>query len=78
LSNSAAGNLAKLLLKWSTKAEPRVTLGLTPEEIAQMIGTSRETVTRLFAKMKKRQIVQAKGSTLVIRDKTGLKALATD
>jgi CRP/FNR family transcriptional regulator len=53
-------------------------LGLTPEEIAQMIGTSRETVTRLFAKMKKRQIVQAKGSTLVIRDKTGLKALATD
>ena len=29
-----------------------------------MIGTSRETVTRLFADLKKRQIVQAKGSTL--------------
>ena len=39
-------------------------LALTHEEIAQMIGTSRETVTRLFADLKKRQIVQAKGSTL--------------
>jgi CRP/FNR family transcriptional regulator, cyclic AMP receptor protein len=83
LSNSA-GKLAKLLLEWSTKngestkAEPRVTLGLTHEEIGQMIGASRETVTRLFAKMKKRQIVQFKGSTLVIRDNAALKALATE
>jgi CRP/FNR family transcriptional regulator len=43
-----------------------------------MIGTSRETVTRLFADLKKRQIVQAKGSTLVIRNKMALKALATN
>src|SRR5579864_7869296 len=55
LSHSAAEKLAKLLLEWSAKngeaakAEPRVKLALTHEEIAQMIGTSRETVTRLFA-----------------------------
>jgi CRP/FNR family transcriptional regulator len=55
-----------------------VKLALTHEEIAQMIGTSRETVTRLFADLKKRQIVQAKGSTLVIRNKMALKALATN
>jgi CRP/FNR family transcriptional regulator len=83
LSHSAAEKLAKLLLEWTSKngegakQEPRIKLALTHEEIAQMIGTSRETVTRLFAEMKKRQIVQAKGSTLVIRNKAALKALAT-
>jgi CRP/FNR family transcriptional regulator len=83
LSHSAAEKLAKLLLEWTVKngegakQEPRIKLALTHEEIAQMIGTSRETVTRLFAEMKKRQIVQAKGSTLVIRNKSALKALAS-
>jgi CRP-like cAMP-binding protein len=43
-----------------------------------MIGTSRETVTRLFADLKKRQIVQAKGSPLVIRNEAALQALATN
>ena len=75
--------LAKLLLEWSSrsgesnKQEPRVRLSLTHEEIAQMIGTSRETVTRLFAELKKRQIVNARGATLVIRNKAALRALAS-
>jgi CRP/FNR family transcriptional regulator, cyclic AMP receptor protein len=83
LSHSAAEKLAKLLLEWSsrsgesTKQEPRVRLSLTHEEIAQMIGTSRETVTRLFAELKKRQIVNARGATLVIRNKAALRALAS-
>jgi len=51
-------------------------LRLTQEEIAQMIGTSRETVTRLFAQMKKRRIVQSKGSTLVIRNTAALHKIA--
>ncbi len=82
LSHSAAEKLAKLLLEWSSKngeaqkQEPRLKLALTHEEIAQMIGTSRETVTRLFADFKKRQIVQTKGSTLLIRDKAALKQIA--
>lgn len=81
LSHSAAEKLAKLLLEWSAKngeavkTEPRFKLALTHEEIAQMIGTSRETVTRLFTDLKKRQIVQAKGSTLLIRNKAVLKAM---
>jgi CRP/FNR family cyclic AMP-dependent transcriptional regulator len=41
-----------------------------------MIGTSRETVTRLFAEMKKRQIVQWKGSTLTIRNIAALREIA--
>ncbi|MGO9402925.1 MAG: Crp/Fnr family transcriptional regulator [Terriglobales bacterium] len=84
LSHSAAEKLAKLLLEWSSKngdggkGEPRLKLRLTHEEIAQMIGTSRETVTRLFAEMKKRQIVQSKGSTLVIRNSAALRDLANN
>jgi CRP/FNR family transcriptional regulator, cyclic AMP receptor protein len=82
LSHSAAEKLAKLLLDWSSrngeaaKLEPRLKLALTHEEIAQMIGTSRETVTRLFAELKRRQIIQAKGSTLLIRNKVVLKSIA--
>lgn len=82
LSQSAAEKLAALLLEWSAKngeaakPAPRLTIRLTHEEIAQMIGTSRETVTRLFAEMKKRQIVQTKGSTLVIRNAAALREIA--
>ncbi len=81
LSHSAAEKLAKLLLEWcskngeAAKQEPRLKIALTHEEIAQMIGTSRETVTRLFADLKKRQIVQSKGSTLIIRNKSALRQL---
>jgi len=82
LSHSAAEKLAKLLLEWSTKngssgkQESRLKVRLTQEEIAQMIGTSRETVTRLFAEMKKCQIIQSKGSTLVIRNPAVLREIA--
>jgi CRP/FNR family transcriptional regulator, cyclic AMP receptor protein len=81
LSHSAAEKLATLLLEWNSrhgdaKPEPRLTLRLTHEEIAQMIGTSRETVTRLFADLKKQQIVQTKGSTLVIRNTEALHEIA--
>jgi CRP/FNR family transcriptional regulator, cyclic AMP receptor protein len=82
LSHSAVEKLAKLLLEWSSKngeaarPETRLTLRLTQEEISQLIETSRETVTRLFAEMKKRQIVQWKGSTLVIRNMAALREIA--
>jgi CRP/FNR family transcriptional regulator len=82
LAHSAAEKLAKLLLEWSSKEgesdkrEPRVKLTLTHEEIAEMIGTSRETVTRLFTELRKRQIAHLKGSTLLIRNKAALELLA--
>ena len=83
LSHSAMQRLAQLLLEWSaqegdgTKAAPRPKLPFTHDEIAQMINTSRETVTRLLADLKRRQILQTKGRTLLIRNKAALKALAT-
>lgn len=82
LTHSAEEKLAKLLLDWSgkqgeaSKAMPRLKLAFTHEEIAHMIGTSRETVTRLFSDLKKRQIVQHKGKTVLIRNKAALKAMA--
>jgi CRP/FNR family transcriptional regulator len=81
LSHSAGEKLAKFLLDWCSshgdgKGEIRAKLTLTHEEIAQMIGASRETVTRLFSDFKKKQLLQMKGSTLIVRDKPGLERLA--
>ena len=42
-----------------------------------MIGTTRETVSRLFAEFKKRQLVHLKGATLVIRNKSALEKMVT-
>lgn len=84
LSHSAGQKLAKLLLVWSSKngepakQEPRLTPALTHEQIAQMIGTSRETVTRLFTGFRRLRIVQVEGSTLVIRNKAALKLIAAN
>jgi CRP/FNR family transcriptional regulator, cyclic AMP receptor protein len=80
LSHSASEKLARFLLdllpkQLESKSDIKLTLTLTHEEIAQMIGASRETVTRLFADFKKKQVLQTKGSTLIIRDKAGLEKL---
>lgn len=82
LSQSASEKLARLILDWyqngteKAQRDLRLKLFLTHEEIAQMIGTSRETVTRLLSDLKKKQIIQIKGSTLLIRNKTALEEMA--
>jgi CRP-like cAMP-binding protein len=45
--------------------------------MAQMIGASRETVTRLLSDLKKKQLIRLEGSTLVIRNRMALEALAS-
>jgi CRP/FNR family transcriptional regulator, cyclic AMP receptor protein len=81
LSGSAAEKLARFILDLTaengkTNAQgdglQRVPLTLTHEEIAQMIGSSRETVTRLFTDFKHRHLVEVHGSTLIIKNKAGL------
>lgn len=83
LARSSAGKLAKLLLSWTPNREKapgvgeiRVRAGLTHEEMAQMIGASRETVTRLLGDLKKKELIRLEGSTLVIRNRNALEALA--
>jgi CRP/FNR family transcriptional regulator, cyclic AMP receptor protein len=79
LTSSPSEKFAKLLLGWSdtvaNDAPLRVKLTLTHEEIAEMIGTTRETVSRLFSDFKKRQLVQLKGATLVIRNRAALEKM---
>ncbi len=82
LSDSASEKLARLLMAWldqNTKAKnpSQMKLALTHEEIGQMIGSSRETVSRLFAGFKKQRIIQQTGSTLVIPDRVALESLIT-
>ena len=81
LARSSAGKLARLLLSWSVgretgASEIRIRSSMTHEEIAQMIGSSRETVTRLLSELKKKELIRLEGSTLVIRNRIALEALA--
>ena len=41
-----------------------------------MIGTTRETVSRLFADFRKKQFIQSKGTSLVILNKFALVRMA--
>ncbi len=82
LSDSVAEKLAKLILTWMRKTgvftEQGILLkiSLTHGEIAQMIGVSRETVTRLLGEWRMKGIIQIKGSNLFITDKQALKEIA--
>jgi CRP/FNR family transcriptional regulator len=80
LSGSAAEKLARFVLDWnadhsSASESSRSILPLSHEEIAEMVGTSRETVSRLFSDFKRQRLVEIRGSTLIIVDKPGLEQL---
>lgn len=78
LSTSPAEKFAKLLLAWESEkgnGQNPIRVTLTHEEIAEMLGTTRETVSRLFSDFRKRQLVQMKGSTLLIRNRSALEKL---
>ncbi len=83
LARSSAGKLARLLVSWMQHQEKAIAAGEirirqspTHEEMAQMIGSSRETVTRLMGDLKKKEFIRLEGSTLVIRNRTALEAMA--
>jgi CRP/FNR family transcriptional regulator len=81
LARSSSGKLARLLLSWVTgvqkeNREFRLQNPVTHEEMAQRIGASRETVTRLLSDLKKRDLIRLDGATLVIKNRTALEAMA--
>jgi CRP/FNR family transcriptional regulator, cyclic AMP receptor protein len=80
LCHSVPGKLARLLLQWSGEGRTsggvvRMKLALTHEELAQLIGSSRETVTRILGDFKRRGVVELQGATLVILDQGALESL---
>jgi CRP/FNR family transcriptional regulator len=82
LSESATEKLARLILKWSrdfgelTTGGIRFQVLLTQEEIAQIIGASRETVTRLFSALKREKIIGVHGGAMLVRNSAALASLA--
>jgi CRP/FNR family transcriptional regulator, cyclic AMP receptor protein len=79
LSESAAEKLARFIWDLAPQTHEngsiRVQLTLTHEEIAEMVGSSRETVTRLFASFKKDKLIEVHGSMLIIKNPSGLQDL---
>jgi len=77
LTHSASEKMARFLLDSSTSGQEtkqgiRVRMTMTHEEISQIIGTSRETVTRTLGDFKSRHLVAINGSILLIPNKTAL------
>jgi CRP/FNR family cyclic AMP-dependent transcriptional regulator len=80
MARSSEGKLARLLLSFSPKQtgsdELHLRSVMTHEEMAQRIGSSRETVTRLLTELKRKQLIRRDGPTLVIRSRIALETLA--
>jgi CRP/FNR family transcriptional regulator, cyclic AMP receptor protein len=82
LSGSASEKLARLLVGWldertGSPNPAQMKVPLTHEEIGQMIGMSRETVTRLMAGFRKRRLIEQEGATLVVSNRLALESLIT-
>ena len=71
LSGSTAGRLAAVLLDWGRaescgKSEMRFTMALTHEELANLVGCSRETMTRMLGRFKREKLIQIHGVSILI------------
>jgi CRP/FNR family cyclic AMP-dependent transcriptional regulator len=81
LSNSIAGRMAHLLLELAQEGgtleneQPEVHLPFTHEELAAMLGTTRESVTRVLSDLKRRHILAVIGVKARILRKNALEAL---
>ena len=80
MSQSVAERFANLLLEWDSKnpesSKGRIIVGFTHEEIAQLLGTAREVVTRLIGDFKKKGVLEAKGATWVVTNRLALEKIA--
>jgi CRP/FNR family transcriptional regulator len=82
-SRSASQKLAAFLLNWFESNRPvhdhaDAQFALTHEEIGQVIGTTRETVTRLQSEFKKNGLIQWSGRNLALSDRAALESSAAD
>ena len=82
--HSATQRIARLMVDWShgnplafPAGKIRMMMALTQEEIGQVIGMSRETVTRTLGSLRRQQIAEIHDSTLLIHDLAALQRLAS-
>jgi CRP/FNR family transcriptional regulator len=82
LPQTAIAKLARLLLDWceqsptTTSHTLTITRIFTHEEIAQMICSSRETVTRLLTNLNGRGIIRVTSDSILICDDGALQKIA--
>ena len=77
LTHCTSAKIGRLLLEWCANGRKtvhgtRVHLALTHEEIAECIGASRETVTRVLSDFRRRRIVDVRGAILTVMDREAL------
>jgi len=82
-SISGEHKLSQLLEIWAEQATNSNGSGsvfpvpFTHEEIAQMIGSTRETVTRVLSELKRNQVIEVRPRKFIVRDMERLRDLAT-
>jgi len=81
LSESSAARLAGVLLEWGTaesigKPEMRLTMALTHEELANLVGCARETVTRLLGQFRRQKLIAVHGISILIQCPEKLERIA--
>jgi CRP/FNR family cyclic AMP-dependent transcriptional regulator len=86
LSNSVPEKIAKLVLRWAESPlilprkaphEIPIRVTLTQEEIAQFVGTSRETVSRVLSEFRRKGWLRIRGATWTILNKPALEHMIT-
>ncbi len=80
LSHSVTERFARFLLETAASGEAsdgtlRARLTMTHEEMSQLVGTSRETITRLLSEFRRREVAELRGSTLIIRNRPAMQKM---
>ena len=81
LAPNVGARLALLLLKLDSESPEsrrgQVKFPYTHEEISQQLGASRETVTRLLLDLRKKKILEMRGTVAVIRNRAVVEQMAS-
>lgn len=80
-SGTVAGNIATLLLDWGAiinevDRKKHLNMLLTHQEIAEMVGTTRETVTRTLASFRQHGWIRIHGASMEILQQEKLKDIS--
>jgi CRP/FNR family transcriptional regulator len=66
-----------LVLLGEQESKDRVTLNISKGQLASLLGTIPETLSRIFAKMSSQNLIEVTDRTIRILDPKGLQELAT-
>jgi CRP/FNR family transcriptional regulator, cyclic AMP receptor protein len=83
LSTNANEKLARLFLHWFSEEKQcaegtQIKMALTHEQIAECVGSTRETVTRTLSEFKNKHLVTLNGTTVTIPSRSALQAVCGD